>query len=294
MQSLDLLASLPEGARPLLSRPDLAYIGITTKRGPHVTPDLFTFWGGSIWIVTARRTLKARNLHSGRRVGVLLRHGAHSLLVEGEVGKLDPLAPRDVAKAWRDAAIAPFALASFGVRNAHHLAGLLGDPRSLPHSPDTVRVPIAIRPVRAAVIEGWRVTTTLGRWVSEDAPDAEPRDGVAGDLPDSFEHASEAGIADAVIGWERNGVALPLPGMWDGASFTASVPSELMALVGAADAAPASVTLERSAGTHIDDKEGMLLRGDATASTTGPVTEVAFDLERATRWDGAETETVTV
>lgn len=293
MPPIDLQTGLPASARSLLSRPELVYVGIVTPRGPHVTPDLFAAWGGSIWIVTARRSLKARSLYSGARVGLLLRSGARSLLVEGVVGKLDPLSPVDVAQAWRDAALAPFALTAFGLRNARHLAGLLFDPKSLPHSPNTLRIPIAINPLRAALIEGWRVATTLGNWSSDEAPDAEPRTGDAIDLPSSFDLATESGIADAVIGWDRNGVTLPLPGMWDGDRATASVPGELMALIGAADASGASVTLERSAGVRIDDKEGMLLRGRATAATQGPVTEIAFDLDRATRWDGVDTETVT-
>lgn len=287
----DLYASLPASARPLLSRPRLAYVGIITKRGPHVTPELYTFFAGRIWIATARRTLKARVLSTDGRVGVLFKHGAKSLLVEGIVGKLDPLDPLDSLKAWRDAAVAPLAMASFGLRNASHLAGLFADPSALPHSPDTVRAPIAIRPERAVLLDGWRVATTIGRWDGRRTPHAEPSDGDGVDLPPTFARIAD-GISAAVLGWERDGVALPLPALWNGDSSTASTPSELMALVGGADRTRACVALEESAGRRLDDKEGLLLRGEATASTDGPVVEVALDVSRATHWEGADTKTV--
>lgn len=288
---IDLYASLPASARPLLSKPTLAYVGIITKRGPHVTPELYTYFAGRFWIATARRTLKARVLGTDSRVGLLLKHGAKSLLVEGIVGKLDPLDPLDSLKAWRDATVAPLAMASFGLRNASHLIGLLADPSALPHSPDTVRAPIAIRPERAVLLDGWRIATTIGNWGGRRLPRAEPSDGDTGDLPAAFARIAD-GISSAVLGWEREGAALPLPAMWDGDLSVASTPAELMALVGGADHARACVAIEESAGRRLDDKEGLLLRGEATASTDGPVVEVALDVSRATHWDGADTETV--
>lgn len=289
---IDLQASLPGDALPLLTRPELAYVALKTKRGPHVTPELFTVWGNRIWIVTARRTLKSRVLDSGDLVGILLRHGNRSLVVQGEVRKLDPLAPFEAVQGLAEAALAPFALASFGYRNMSHLLGLLGDPRSLPHSPDTLRVPIAIRPLRAAVLEGWRVVTKIGRWSPSPSPQAADSDPDEMNLPVRFTRVTDRFVADAVVGWQVDDTALPLPATWDGERSTAQIPSALMRLIAAPDTAPASVTVEAAAGEHIDDKEGVLLRGEATANTEGAVTTATFDVARATRWDGVETETV--
>jgi hypothetical protein len=230
-------------------------------------------------------------LETGDNVGLLVKHGARSLVVEGEVAKLDPFEPMDAVKAWREFPFAPLAMASFGVRNATHLLGLFADPSALPHSVDTFRVPIAIRPLRAALLEGWRVTTTLGRWSRGRAPDAPAEAGDRGDLPRSFARIAD-GVASAVLGWEAAGVAYPLPAMWNGAEATASVPADLMGLVGGAEKARACVALEHSAGERLDDKEGLLLRGEATATTKGVAVEAAIDVSRATHWEGADTETV--
>jgi hypothetical protein len=288
---IDLATSLPGDAVSLLSRPRLAYVGVVSKRGPHVTPELFTYFAGRFWIATAKRTLKSRTLGSGDRVGLLLKHGSRSLLVEGETAKLDPFEPLDALKAWREAPFAGIAMGSFFVRNATHLAGLFADPSALPHSVDTFRVPIAIRPERAVLLEGWRVATTLGRWEQTRAPSAPPDTGDPGDLPRSFAEISE-GVKAAVLGWEVGDVALPLPAMWDGAAGTASVPAEVMSLIGGGDRARACVALERSAGERLDDKEGLLLRGEGAATKEGVVVEVGIDVSRATHWEGADTETV--
>jgi hypothetical protein len=66
-----------------------------------------------------------------------------------------------------------------------------------------------------------------------------------------------------------------------------------MALIGAEESARACVAIEHSTGESITEKEGALLRGEAHATTDGIVTEATFDVSRATRWEGVETETIT-
>jgi hypothetical protein len=290
----DLLAG--ESAQSLLVDAEVAHIAIDTGRGPHVTPELFSAYAGRLWFATARRTLKARKTETGTRIGVFVEHGPHGLMMVAEARALDVIRPDKLLQSPHEIALWPTAAAGFVLRNAGHLLGFVAQgPWAWPRSLSSVRMFVALRPVAAALLFHDEIRSCAGEWrtrVPAGISSRGPRAVDASDLPDDLEPLAEGFAADAVISLDTPGGPVALPCTWDGERSEASVRRDLLVLAGVASDGPAAVEVDRMRGYAMAGKRGVLLRGEARITHGGRFSTVSLDVERATYWEGMETNTV--
>ena len=286
-------------AESIFDRANQIYIGIMTKSGPHVTPDLFTVHDGQLWCMSAATTLKSRLLAKDARAAVLATVGAEAVIVAGEADVLDPARPGEIlGRSPLSAATAALGATKFIANNVAELSGAvtaalqgkLGDPVIPPH-----RVLISFDQHSIAVVgggpteaEGWGTPAASGTPVRETGSAAatdDDDDGVP--LPDSLVHGERA-----VVGWvATDGRPLVLPAAWDPERSVATVDTTLFEAVGSCVSCPACVTFDTWTGYGPLGKQGIMLRGHGSASKGPDGTDLKMTFERATYWDGIATET---
>lgn len=282
-------------SRHLLREAEVAHLGIETSKGPHVTPELFAWVGGRLWFATARRTLKARKIGVGTRVGVLLKRGQHTLAMIGEARPLDAVRPLSYLLSPHEAGLYPAGAATFTLRNARHLAGFIAQGRgAFPKTLSTLRMFIAVRPVAVALLRGNRLLEAEGPWhrgiklVGGDI-DSEPFD-VSG-VPEDLASLADNFASDAVVAVSTGAGPAVLPASWDPEESVAYVSRELLQLAGAREG-EAAVEIERMDGYAMEGKSGVLLRGQMRIVQDGQLSRVEFDPDKATVWRGMQTKTV--
>lgn len=287
-------------AESIFDRAEQIYIGIMTKSGPHVTPDLFTVHDGQVWCMSAATTLKSRRLVKDARAAVMAMAGGEAVIVAGEADVLDPARPSEiVGRSPLAAATAALGATKFVADNVAELSGAvtaalrgkLGDPVIPPH-----RVLISFDQHSVAVVgggateaEGWGTSGgggTPGRDL-DSAATGDDEDDAAVPIPDGLVHGDRA-----VVGWvATDGRPLVLPAAWDAARSIATVDSALFEAVGGSVAGPACVTFDTWTGYGPLGKQGIMLRGQGSASIASDGTDLKMTFERATYWDGITTET---
>ena len=279
----------------LLREAEVAHLGFEASKGPHVTPELFAWTGGRLWFATARRTLKARKIETGSRVGILLKRGQHSLAMIGEARPLDAVRPLSLLLSPHETALSPAGMTAFTLRNVRHLAGFIAQgPGACPKPLSTLRMFISVRPVAAALLRGNRLLEAEGPWqrgiklIGGDI-DSEPFD--VTDVPDDLAAIADNFASDAVIAVSTGAGTAVLPATWDPEESVAHVARELLQLAGAREG-EAAVEIERMDGYAMDGKRGVLLRGQMRVTQEGHMSRVEFDPDKATVWRGMRTKTV--
>lgn len=282
-------------SRRLLNEAAIAHFGMVTKRGPHVTPELFAWTAGRFWFATARRTLKARTLAPGSRVGLLLMSGNDRLVISGDARPLDGVRPLTLAASPQESALYPAGLAAFVIRNAPHLAGFMAQgPRAFPRSLSAFRMFIAVRPVAAVLIKDDRIVDSAGPWIEgieEGRAEIDPAPFVSPAAPEDLADIAESYAADAAVAVETAIGPVVLPASWDPDDSTVLVATELLERVGAKEGEVA-VEVDRMVGFAMEDKKGVLLRGDMEIVQNGRFTRIEMDPNRMTSWRGMGTETL--
>ena len=280
----------------LLRRAPSAHLAMDTGKGPHVTPELFAWSGGRLWFATARRTLKARKLTAGAQVGLYIHRGGEALLLRAEARPIDALRPKTLLDSASETALFPAAGTTFVIRNAPHLAGFVAQgPWAWPRSASTLRMFIALRPIAVALIRNDRILEAAGDWASGKPRGRRlARAGTvrAGGLPDELSRWAEDFVPNAVVGLASPTGPVALPASWDGERATATVAGELLALAGVRSEGAAAVEVERMTGYAMEGKRGVLLRGRGVVTIEGDWGRIVVEPERATYWQGMETETV--
>lgn len=287
----DLLAGVEPSA--LLSNAELLHVAIPTPTGPHVTPELFTWTAGRLWIATARRTLKARSISPGDRIGAVISSGPRHVVLRGVARPLDLLDPETLLASPPEAGLAPLASIAFALKNAPHLVGLLAQGlRAVPHSPSSARMFVAIRPIAAAFVDDGGAVSHAGAWdaaTSAAVSDPAGRADVIG-VPDAALDLAHA-ASRAVVAISTTNGPVALPSAWDADRWVATVDGRLLALTGEiAEQLDAAVELEAMDGFLMQGKRGVLLRGPAEVRRRGPIAEIALDPDRVTYWEGVDTE----
>ena len=253
--------SLDPEARSIFAEGRQLYVGVVTKNGPHVTPELYATVGDDLWFATAASTLKARALRRDGRTAAMVRVGSRAAIVTGQAERYDAADPLALLGNARDAVKALQAVGAFTLRNAADLGGFARDlvTGRLPSRRPPRRVLVRLRPDRSAVVD------------------------VAG-LP---------GDRDAVVGWSHDGQPLVLPARCDNAMDEAWVPGALPdGLDVGTDPGPACLAVDDYVAPGPAAKTGLLRRGIATPTQEQDVVRLALAVERDTTWDGAETRTV--
>ena len=274
------------GSLPLLQAAPQLYLAIETSDGPLVTPELHAVSGDRVWIMTGKRTAKARLLSDGARVGVcaISEDPAGAVALGGTVQMFDALRPETVLRKLGLASSALVGLASFVKDNALELAGAatqavkgeLGVP------PDS-RVLISIDPCWTVVGDGDGEWVTSGHLEPGSATDrTEP-------LPQRRQPDAETGRA--VLGWTNAAGPLALPGRWDSKTGHLEVDRRLFEACGAASQSAGSMCIDSWSGLGPAGKQGFVYRGTGWAEQ-GPTADLVFialDVERKIEWDGIET-----
>jgi hypothetical protein len=276
--------ALDPAARSVLAEGRQLHVGVLTTRGPHVTPELYTFDDRDLWFLTAADTLKSRVVRRDPRVAGVVRVGSRSLLVAGDVVDFDLGDPARLLTQARDALRALAALTSFTVRNAADLAAFARDLAAgrLPSRLPPRRVLLRLRPERAMLLDGTALVSTSGHW---DGRVTAPDDAPALD-----------GDADCVVGAQtEEGVAV-LPGRCDPRLASATVPAVAAQLAAAplGRDVPGCLVVDRYGAAGPAAKSGALMRGEIRLDVDGPLCRVTVVADRETTWDGAATSTVAV
>lgn len=293
-------------------------VGVRSRRGPHVTPELFALASGRIWCLTAATTLKVKVLDGGGPVAVAATtKDGRSALAIGRATVLDPARPIRNLGSLVTSLTSPVAVGRFAARNAAELTGtvvdLLQGKLGGPLPPR--RVVVCIEPTAYAVVDGGAVSTSAG-WERDASggahasaarrADGASDDGGEDDEPDTVlrDLADVDGVPEALrsltddgpafVGFLTNaGAPLVLPAAWEAASRRARVASGLIGLTGASPSSPACVTRDRWVGFGPSGKLGVMLRGRGTVAEEAEPGTIDFELTGAAYWHGIETGRVT-
>jgi nitroimidazol reductase NimA-like FMN-containing flavoprotein (pyridoxamine 5'-phosphate oxidase superfamily) len=276
----------------VLDEADVLHVAVAARSGPHVTPAVFDLDGGRLWFVTPRRSVKAKVIARRRRVGGLVQLGRWSVVLGGRARIVDPLTARGIFSLDRLLDL-PLAAAGYLGRNHRHATGTIRDHEAPTLALSRVVVSIDIR--RLALLDGWTVVDSWGRWSQADLLlRGEPPTGSTPDLGGVSLDVRNllADDAPVVLGWQSPTGPLALPARWRAGHVETS--GDAMALAGAASGSAACVTAERSR-YRLKSKQGLLLRGDGHARLAGDrsTARVTLDARRTTWWMGEEGRTIT-
>ena len=270
------MTAIPPSARRALNDGALCYLAAGTSLGPHLTPVVYAFDSGAVWVTTSRSSVKARAWRRDRSAAGLVRAGDLAVSFRGSVRAFDAFDPAT----WAGAAAATPALVGattrFALRNARFFAG---------YAVDASRVPFAWSPpgrvfVRVSLEDGAVLDLSSGSLV-------ETWGGLARAAPTTFRAAFRpagrarsldlrvpAGVRRAV-GAEgdgalalagRDGIVV-LPAAWrrrgSEGGYEATLPVAFAEIGGAPPRVPAALVVDRLDAWRAAAMRGMMLRGDA-------------------------------
>ena len=284
------------------------FVAVDSKRGPHVTPELFVEVNGRLWSFTAAGTLKVKALRRTSRAGVLVRNGDDAVVLATDVTIVDGAKPLAVATSGLALDI-PQVTAAFAARHALEVAGGAADYAAGRFGLVPGRgVLLAFEPVAVALVRDGALVSARG-WdegeggtcANVDAADGEPGDAsgasdVEIDIASLPEVARDLiGRNRAALGWYGSHGVVALPARWDVGTATATVDRFLFDATGCVASGAAAVTVDEWIAPGPGGKRGVMVRGQArTAHVPDHPEDVAVTLEaeRAVVWDGTETESV--
>ncbi|WP_028937893.1 pyridoxamine 5'-phosphate oxidase family protein [Pseudonocardia spinosispora] len=266
---------------------DVLYSAVAARRGPHLTPTAFSWSAGRLWVIAPRASVKAKTLRRDPRIGLLISEGEQSLLGSGTARVVDPLS----FGAWGpfgELSRMPAGALSYLAGNTRHFLGVVADQPSPLLLVDRVVLSITVH--RLALVGGDRVIEAWGEWPRANLLTDEPVPDAArwslDELPDLLTQGGSAQIGVQTV----DGPAA-LPGSWASDGHSADTGAELATLVGMLPDGPVCVS-RSTAGYRMDDKRGVLLRGDGTATLAGAQAHIQLTPERLTTWQGRHTSTV--
>lgn len=270
--------ALSETAVGILARGSYCYVGTSAPSGPHVTPMVYVYSRGRLWVTTSRGSVKARVLARDPRVSGLVAWSGAGLSFVGRARAYDALDADTWGRAVRETPSLVTAAVAFTRKNARFFAGYAVDANHVPLSwTPPGRVFVEVRIERAAVVDddgirerwgGWnRSLVALDRFrasrIGADPFSNLPED-VRGPLDDSGSGALAVhGSEDVVV----------LPARWavDGAALYAALPEPALSLAACqTPRVPVALAVDRASRWRARQMVGAMVQG------TGDV----FALER--------------
>ncbi len=280
----------------VLARGRFCHLASTTERGPHVTPTVFAAWGGSVWVTTARGSVKARAWRLDPSVGGLVRDGNEAVTFTGRVRTYDVFD----AATWPDALLrSPVVTAAslrFTRKNARFFAGYAVDARRVPFAwtpPNRVFAEVEID--RAALLVGGDVRERVGDWPLETdrPPRTSFRSARAADalavLPGPV-RAELGERGDAALAFEVDGGPVVVPARWAVTNdrLVASVPGPVLRLTGASDLARVALELDRPSSWRARCMLGCMVQAVAELFEPGSVRSGARSLSSVIESTGGD------
>jgi hypothetical protein len=263
--------SSSEAMERVLARGSFCHVATSTALGPHVTPMVYAFTDGRLWVTTARGSVKAGVWRRDDRVAGLVQDEGTALSFTGRVRTFDALDPATWARALREAPVLALAAARFTAKNARFFAGYAVDARHIPLAwtpPGRVFAELSIE--RAAIIEEGAVIRCLGAW-----PGAVPsherfralRAGgdPFGRLPTEVTEAIGR-RGDGVLAVEGHGGVVVVPAPWatSGAGLYATPQESVLALANLrTPAVPAALGIDHLSSWRAREMIGAMVRSTA-------------------------------
>ncbi|MDP9340869.1 MAG: hypothetical protein M3Q23_01925 [Actinomycetota bacterium] len=271
-----MIRPLPPEVASLLDRGALCHLGLRTTRGMHATPVVYTVSDHSLWVTTARRSVKARTWRADPRVAGLVRTEEGSLVFGGTVRTYDLLDPTTWMASAASAHRITAAAVAFTTRNARFFAGYAVDARKVPLSwtpPGRVfaRVDLErIALVGAGGIRTWgRFSPRVGSHESFRAPAPPDRAALDG-VPDEVrDRVGVGGPAALALGGRHGPLVIPASWLLDRGWPYAAVPQATLALAGVDADCPASLTVDHASTWRASAMTGVLLQGTASMFVIG-------------------------
>jgi hypothetical protein len=270
----DSMKSLSAAMGNVLHAGEFCHLAARTGHGPHLTPTVYAFSNGTLWVTTARGSVKARAWRSDPTVAGLVRDGDDCVSFTGSVRTYDVLD----ADTWPDviARSPAVALASlrFTRKNARFFAGYAVDARHIPLAwTPPGRVFAEIEMTSAVLFRGDALVEHTG------VPDEIDRAGVVASraafrrtaaadafvaLPGRVRAALGEDGAGAICLDGRRGPAV-LPARWraDDDALVAIVATEALALADAGVSCPAVLAIDRASWWRARRMLGCMVQGAA-------------------------------
>ncbi|WP_250285513.1 MULTISPECIES: hypothetical protein [unclassified Frankia] len=282
---------------PWVDDADTVDVGVLTRLGPHVTPQIFDVDDPHLLLVAPRSSVKIRALRRDDRMSVLIRAGTKFLAASGYASIVDPLSPVDLLSPGR-LLRAPTTVVSFIGRNNRHLTGMAADLGLRTATLPTSRVLVELDVVRTIETTSGGGIVAAGDWPEANllltgtpetriTPPAGPWSADERRILDELlEHARPVSV-----GLRTAAGPVVLPGTWEPDTALVRVPAALARLVGVTSGAPVSVTAH-TGGHRLDSKRGVLLRGEGEIRRDGTDMLLGIRNSRATVWRGDRSRTV--
>lgn len=268
-------ASMPEDLERVLERGSFCHVATSTTRGPHVTPMVYAFTGGRVWVTTARGSVKAGAWRHDDRVAGLVQDGARAVSFTGRVRTFDALDPETWGRSLREGPTLAVAAARFTMKNARFFAGYAVDARHVPLAwtpPGRVFAELSIE--RAALIDGDAVVRSLGAWPARLAslerfrvvrPGDDPLGRLPGDIADALGRRGKGVLA---VEGHEGVVVVPAPWTISGSELYAAPSVSALALADLRDpVAPAALGIERPSSWRAREMIGAMVRCTARVYT---------------------------
>ncbi len=229
---------LPGPMAEVLERGSFCHVAVASPIGPHLTPTVFAFSGGRVWVTTSRGSVKARTWARDPRVAGLVWARNEAVALTGRVATYDVLEPETWGRAIAETPAIAAASARFTRKNVRFFAGYAVDAHHVPLAwTPPGRVFAAIRIERAALVDGG-TREVQGEWsdgfvsrrrfraarTGQDALDA---------LPGEVRRPLGGPGVGALAVEGADGVVV-LPARWavDGPMLIAALPEDVLALAG--------------------------------------------------------------
>jgi hypothetical protein len=267
--------SMPADLERVLERGSFCHVATSTTRGPHVTPMVYAFTGGRVWVTTARGSVKAGAWRHDDRVAGLVQDGAAALSFTGRVRTFDALDPATWGRSLREGPTLAVAAARFTLKNARFFAGYAVDARHVPLAwtpPGRVFAELSIE--RAALIEGDAVVRSLGVWPGTVASldrfravrsGEDPLGRLPGDIADALGRRGSGVLA---VEGHEGVVVVPAPWAISGSELYAVPSASVLALAGLREpVARAALGIERPSSWRAREMIGAMVRCTARVYT---------------------------
>ena len=278
------MTAVPSSARRVLNDGTLCYLAAAASLGPHLTPVVYVFDSGAVWVTTSRSSVKARAWRRNRTAAGLVLAGDRAVSFRGSVRAYDAFDPAT----WAGAAAATPALIGattrFALRNARFFAGYAVDASRVPFAwspPGRVFVRVSVEAGAVLDLSSGVPIEMWGGWDAVEPTTFRPAFRPAGRAR-SLDLRVPAGVRRAVgpagdgalalAG--RDGIAV-LPSAWrrrgSEGGYEATLPIAFAELAGAPALVPAALVVDRLDAWRAAAMRGMMLRGDAELFDPGRV-----------------------
>jgi nitroimidazol reductase NimA-like FMN-containing flavoprotein (pyridoxamine 5'-phosphate oxidase superfamily) len=262
---------MPADLERVLERGSFCHVATSTRLGPHVTPMVYAFAGGRVWVTTARGSVKAGAWRRDDRVAGLVQDGATALSFTGRVRTFDALDPATWGRSMREGPTLAVAAARFTMKNARFFAGYAVDARHVPLAwtpPGRVFAELSIE--RAALIEDGAVVRSLGVWPETVASLERFRAVRTGEDPlgrlpaDIAEALGRRGSGVLAVEDHEGVVVVPAPWAISGSELYAAPSASVLALADLREpVARAALGIERPSSWRAREMIGAMVRSTA-------------------------------